>query len=395
MLLKDATAAAPPAATTTTTTATVRAGAGGDYRVEVARQITAVDPISWNEVVLAAGGDVFHSHEWLAAFETAPPGRFEAAHLLAYTGDQLVGVCPAYLTHHCPRLRYTLSRGAPRALQVTGPLLLAHSLAGLSGGPLAVPGHPAAVHALADGLELLGAELGAWAVGYANLPAGPFTGRLLGAGYATAQVATRYLIRNRWQSAEQYWASLSRHRRTRLRHERRKSERSGYLLSQDQPDDEDLIRLVHGLLRARGTPTELLPAPLLCAMNDQLARHERSVVAREGSAIRALVSGYQFGGRWTLWLAGLDTERLTVFEPYHALLAYVVEAAIRDAIPVVDLGRANGAVKRRYGAHPEPLLLAIKSGDRGRDALLHLWCRELEQSHHAVLNGLETTSRCC
>lgn len=389
MLLKNAMTVGPHA------TATVLSCADGDYRIDVASQIKAVDPVSWNDVVLAAGGDVFHSYEWLTAFEMAPPGRFDAAHLLSYAGDKLVGVCPAYLTHDCPRLRYTLSCGTPHALRVDGPVLLAHSLAALSGGPLTVPGHLAAKDALADGLELLASELGAWAVGYANLPAGPFGGRLLSAGYATAEVATRYVIRTRWESVDEYWASMSGHRRTRLRHERRKNERSGYLIRQERLDDDDLIRLVHGLLRNRGTPTDLLPATLLRAMNDQLSRYERSVVARDSSGVRALATGYQFGGQWALWLAGLDTEQLTVFEPYHALLAYVVEAAVRDAVAVVNLGRANGTVKRRYGARPEPLLLAIKSGNRGYDALLHLWCQKLEQHHHAALNGLETTSRCC
>ncbi|CAM5271224.1 hypothetical protein SMICM304S_06064 [Streptomyces microflavus] len=121
----------------------------GQHRIEILSTIHDADADAWNRVVGLAAGSVFHTWQWLAAFEDAPPGEFEPRHIAAYQGDELVGICPAYLVHDCPRLSYLVELGdfAP-----TGPILLAHSLAALDGGPLAVPGHDGAVDALLHAL---------------------------------------------------------------------------------------------------------------------------------------------------------------------------------------------------------------------------------------------------
>jgi hypothetical protein len=49
----------------------------------------------------------------------SPPGTFEAHHLLAYAGQELVGVCPAYLVRSCPRLDYLAELGE---LPLDGPV---------------------------------------------------------------------------------------------------------------------------------------------------------------------------------------------------------------------------------------------------------------------------------
>jgi hypothetical protein len=380
-------------------TASQMLAAGPDaliYRAELATSAADVNADDWDEVVLAAGGSIFHSHAWHVCFERTAPGSMSAAHVLAYHGDQLVGVCPAYLIDSCPRLSYALSLDRPAALDVDGPVLLAHSLAALDGGPLTLPAHPGALRALDAGLRGAARDLGAWCYGYANLSPGPFSGWLLGQGYATATVAISYRVPVSWNSPEEYWASMRSRRKQSLRNARNRTLSAGWQVASGPPERDEAIGLIHRLLVAYGTPTELLPGDFLTAVLRDLAPCERSVTARDPSgAARAVFTGWRFGEHLAMWLAGLDSAELDAFAPYHALLALVVEAAIAERIKTIDLGRANGDIKRRYGAHPTPLLLAVRSGQPDRDALLHLWCRDLERRSHAVLNGLETASRCC
>jgi hypothetical protein len=365
----------------------------GAYRVEVLDRIADVPREAWNAVVARAGGGVFHTHEWLTAFESAPPGEFRAAHVLAYAGDELVGACPAYLTLDCPRLNYLRALGTPRDLPLDRPMLLAHSLAALEGGPLAPD--PAVGTALAEGLERAAADLGAAAAGYVNLPAGGFAGQLLSAGYASATIATGYVLPIRWTDPQQYWKSLYRRRRRRLLRERN-LQLAGSTIHRGLSGVDGTAELVRGLLVARGTPTQLLPAPFVDALVERLRPYDRSVVARDATGRpTGLFATWAVGGRWAAWLAGLDPAGTTVFEPYHALLAELVEYAIEAGATSLDLGRANGTVKRRYGAHAQPLLLSVKAARRSDQATLHLWCRSLEDHHRAALHGLETDSRCC
>ncbi|CAO0836377.1 hypothetical protein SMICM17S_12035 [Streptomyces microflavus] len=71
----------------------------GQHRIEILSTIHDADADAWNRVVGLAAGSVFHTWQWLAAFEDAPPGEFEPRHIAAYQGDELVGICPAYLVH--------------------------------------------------------------------------------------------------------------------------------------------------------------------------------------------------------------------------------------------------------------------------------------------------------
>ncbi len=374
----------------------VGAGDRGCCRIDLIGSCTLIDASVWDGVVLASGGGIFHSHAWHAALEQAPPGRTDVAHLLAYHGDELVGVCPAYLVHDCPRLNHAFSLDRPRDLSIEGPILLSHSLAALAGGPVAVPGHSEALDALDEGLRRAAGLLAAWAYGYANVSATPLSGRLLGRGFAVAEVATDYQLTVEWDSPAAYWAAMRSRRRRTLRTVRARTEAAGIRVASEPVPPDEATRLVHALLSDRGTPLSILPGNFLRAAMRQLAPYERSVVARdnEGTPCAAFI-GWQFGTERSMWLAGLDTNRTKIYEPYHAMLAEVVETAIAERVATVDLGRSNGDVKHRYGARPRPLLLALNSPYRDRNALLHLWCRDLEQHHHAVLNGLESASRCC
>ncbi|HET9893340.1 MAG TPA: GNAT family N-acetyltransferase [Streptosporangiaceae bacterium] len=366
------------------------------YQVTLARSAAEVDAAHWDAVALAGSGTIFHSHAWHSCFDEAAPGAMTPVHLLAYRDGKLAGICPAYLIDDCPRLRYALSLDRPAAMEVDGPVLLAHSLAALDGGPLAAPGQAGALRALDAGLRLAASELGAWCYGYANLTPGRFSGWLLGQGYATAEVAVSYQVTVRWNTADEYWAAMRSRRRQSLRNARSRTLAAGWQVSSGPPARSDAIGLIRKLLRGYGTPADLLPRGFLAAVLGTLAPRERSVTARDPAGqARAVFTGWRFGDHQAMWLAGLDSEQFTAFEPYHAMLAEVIETAIAEKVRTIDLGRANGDIKRRYGARPTPLLLSLRSGQPDRDALLHLWCRDLQRRNHAVLNGLETASRCC
>lgn len=362
------------------------------YRVDLARGVGEIDREAWNAVVLAGGGSVFHSWEWLAAFEEAPPGEFEPAHLVAHSGDQLVGICPAYLVHSCPRMDYlwSLSGIAP-----AGPVLLAHSLAAFSGGPLALAQHRNVVNLLVDRMESSAAQLDAWAWGFANLPRGPLIGRLLGAGHAAAQVTTAHRLETPYRSNQDYWATIPGKRRRKLLRERR-VRLEHVTVTDGMPDTDTLVHLVHSLLTDRRTPVDVLPRSFLESVRRHLAPFERSVIATDhtGDTI-AVFAGWQFGTEWSAWLAGLDTGRLNSFDSYHPMLAHLIESAIDSGTTVINLGRANATQKRRYGAEGVPLYLTLQAADPRQAAALHAACLRIEENVRGTDDAVDVVRRCC
>ncbi|MEV6603132.1 GNAT family N-acetyltransferase [Kutzneria sp. NPDC051319] len=374
------------------TMTSLAADAVGGYRLDLARGVTEVDRDEWNAVVLGAGGSVFHAWEWLAAFEEAPPGDFEAAHLLAYAGGQLVGICPAYLARSCPRLDYLWSLAG---ISPGGPILLAHSLAAFAGGPLALADHQDVVGLLVNRMQTSADQLGAWAWGFANLPAGPLTGRLLSTGHAVAQVTTAHRLETAYATEQEYWATIPSKRRRKLQRERRVRLEHA-TVDDGVPDIDVLVRLVHALLDDRNTPIDVLPESFLASLRRHLAPYERSVVATDNSGDTvAMFAGWQFGPEWSVWIAGLDTAKLNSFDPYHPMLAHTIESAVRTGTAVVNFGRANALQKRRYGAEGVPLFLTLHSPDRQRNAILHAACRKIEESVREVRDGLDVVRRCC
>ncbi|MEV8031470.1 GNAT family N-acetyltransferase [Streptomyces sp. NPDC086182] len=364
----------------------------GRHRIEAVTSIHAVEPEAWNRVVAAAGGSIFHSWHWLAAYEDAPPGQAEPHHLLAWDDDELVAVCPAFLTHQCPRLSYLADLAE---LDLGGPVLMAHSLAALGGGPLAVPGHSAAVPALLTALQHSGRRLGAWAAAVANAAQGPLTGQLLRDGFATAHITTSYRCATQVPSTSDYWAYADGRHRRKLVQERRAIKRR-FTITEGPADADVLVHLVHALLKDRSTPTDVLPEAFLRALHSRLAPFERTLTATDDDQRTvALFGSWQFADTWSVWLAGLDTARLPGFLPYRALAADLIEMAVHDGIPTVDLGRANAAQKRRLGARPTPLYLAVKTGDRRGDAALHAACRRLEERCQGPDDQLDMARRCC
>jgi hypothetical protein len=367
------------------------AEAVGGYHVETAHGVVDIARDEWNGVVRRGGGTVFHTWEWLAAFEEAPPGEFGPVHLLAYQDDALVGICPAYLVYRCPRLDYLASLAG---IDLGGPVLLAHSLAAFTGGPVVLPGHGSTVEVLVDALEQRAAMSGAWAWGFANVPGRSLVGRLLRDGYAVSQLATTYLVDTRYDSTDQYWRSIDPRRRRKFERDRRVVRAKGFTVHEGMPDDDTFVRLVHALLAARDTPVDVLPENFLRALRARLAPFDRTVFATDADdEIVALFACWEFGAECSAWLAGLD--RLTAFEPYHSLMARSVEAAVGNGTPTVNLGRANGIQKRRYGSVPTPLFLALKSTDRHRNALLHAASMNLETQILSGTEGLDVVRRCC
>jgi predicted N-acyltransferase len=365
----------------------------GEYRIETAHGVADIDRDAWNRVVLDGGGSVFHAWEWLAAFEEAPPGIFEPAHLLAYQDDDLVGICPAYLVHQCPRLDYLASLAG---IQLGGPILLAHSFAAFAGGPIALAHHGCAVDALVDAMEEQARILGAWAWGFANVPGRSLIGRLLGNGYAVSQLATTYLVDAGYDSPDRFWHSIDPRRRRKFERDRRLAQSRGFTVHEGTPDVDTFVRLVHALLAARDTPVDVLPGDFLRALRSRLAPFDRTVTTTnaDGETV-ALFACWEFGTECSVWLAGLDTTRLSAFEPYHPMMAQAVDNAVVHGTRTVNLGRANGSHIRRYGALPTPLFLALRSADGRRNAQLHAACVKLETQIQGGTEGLDAVRRCC
>jgi predicted N-acyltransferase len=368
------------------------------YQFVVLDDISQSAPAAWNTVVQASAGAIFHTHEWLRAFEQAPPGQFKAAHLLALSNEQIVGVCPAYLTTDCPRLSYYFHTGGSVSLNPAGPVLLAHSIAAFMGGPIVQAGHERVRSGFLIALERLAHELGAWAYGIANLDGrSQLVGELLSNGFATARLSTSYLLHNRWNTIESYWETMSSHRRQRILAMRRRGLQRGARIQVNQMSSGvDVLGLVHQLLERHGTPIDILPSSFLEALDTQLAPYAQHLLVEDAAGKPlGIMLGWLLQDVWTLWIAGLDSDRLDEYGTYHMLLASAVEHAITNRFRLINFGRSNDTIKRRYGCTRVPLYLALRARQRQDTALLHAWCLGLEQQHLATLMGTGTQTRCC
>lgn len=367
------------------------------YRFVLLHDLQAFPAGVWNAVATSASGSVFHMYEWLRALESAPPGAWRPAHLVAMAGGEVVGICPAYLIERCPRLEYYLTTFGSRGLQPRAPILLAHSLAALSGGPVVRPGHEAIRQTFVEALARAAHRLNAWAYGFANVDGrSPLLGDLLKCGFAAAWMSTTYLLTVRWATTQQYWAGLPPRRRHHLRHTLVKGLRQGARTRVGCLSAGLTVKLVHQLLEARQTPTAVLPESFLGALLESTASYQRSVVVEDpsGGPI-GMGLGWLSQGTWTLWAAGLDVAAINRYEPYHLLLAGAIENAIASGIRSINFGRGNHVTKRRYGCHPAPLYLTLRAQDHRTDALLHLLCQTIEQHHLSTLIDPSRRVRCC
>lgn len=344
-----------------------------------------IDRAEWDSLVADADGSVFHSHGWLAAYESGAPHQSTPAHLVVRKGGRLVGLLPQYLTTGCPRLAAHRSLLPAQATTLSEPFLLGHSFYGSYGGPLALGDVESIVRLLLDGMNDIARRTDVDAYGFVNVPqtAACVLREVEARGFTVVPLAYTMVLPVRWTTFAEYQAFLPHRWRNAMQRRARHAAEQGLQVewvARPEPLQEalDLIRGVfvhHGHVNA-----DLYPESYLRSLIKEMGDGLRFLLVRApDGTLMTTFGALFFNGRLFPWIAGIDYETLKVYESYHFAQAATVQYAISIGATEIDEGRGTYAIKRRYGFTPRAIYLALSSPKPGTREEVSRWSNDLAE----------------
>jgi hypothetical protein len=316
--------------------------------VELYESIRSVPPV-WDEAVRASGAPVFYERAYLEAYEDAPLAPVERCAYLVAERDGAAAVLPVFLV---------------AALDPLGALASAFPDAP-SGRGLVTPGwhcYDGRIPATRPDAELAAALVAA--LGELAREAGVEWGALVnftdGAalGGAKARIDERFLLDlGRFESAEEYVASLAPKVRQNVRRWRRRAEDAGATLTVGRAADADLdgiVELARATAAKYGAGDFYRPGPFqrfVRALGDSAVAIEVRLGGRLISGGVCLVDAERFH----TWTCGVDYDADPPFSPYTLMFVESVRTAFERGLPILEGGRRNAPYKLRYGLRRQPL----------------------------------------
>lgn len=357
----------------------------GPVRTRVVESISEVDREQWNGVVRAGGGTPFHSHQWLSAYEEAGPHESTALHVLAYDGDRLAGVLPAYLTAGCPRLKAHREYVVSRPTWLPEPMLVAHSLYSYYGGPICSARDVETEAALIERFGTEAPARGASVAALVNVPEQRRSTleRLEAQGYTTSYLSAVMTMEVPYGSFESYLAALPPKHRQTIRAADRRATAAGATAAvvEGVPPLEELKPLEQAILEHHGhADVDLYPTEYLAAVERHMKDELRCVLVwtPEGS-LSCFMLLFLSGDAMTGWVAGIDYGVLRQYEPYHHAFRTVIRYAIEHGVTRLDMGRGSWRFKHRYGYRPTPVYVAMRGNSRRSSTEVERWCADLSE----------------
>jgi hypothetical protein len=316
--------------------------------VELYESIRAV-PAVWDEAVRASGAPVFYERAYLEAYEDAPLAPVERCAYLVATSDGAAAVLPVFVVP---------------AMDPIGALASAFPDAP-SGRGLVTPGwhcYDGRIPATTPDVELVAALLEA--LGDLAREAGVEWGALVnftdgvGLGGTRATIDERFLLDlGRFESAEEYVASLAPKVRQNVRRWRRRAEEAGGTITVGRAADADLdgiVELAHRTAEKYGTGGFYRAGPFqrfVRALGDAAVAIEVRLGERLLCGGVCLVDAERFH----TWTCGVDYDADPPFSPYTLMFVESVRSAFERGLPVLEGGRRNAPYKLRYGLRRQPL----------------------------------------
>lgn len=341
---------------------------GGEvpYRWDVVDSIHRIDPEEWNRLVERAGGSMFQSHEWLAMYEDAPPGRLLGVHhVVARSKSGLVAVVPLFhLGFEALFDSYQADHGFEHDL-LHRSQLLSHSWYAFYTrfcSPLA----PAEVLVPVCGImREIAEEVGASVYGFQGIevddPASAQLGRL---GFAAARTEpTSRLALRPEDGLDGYLRSLRQSPRSDLVRLGRRARRLGASVSWERDDRhvEALAALVRDVCEKHGAPVSYPLETLRSIFRRLGSRIHLGSLWHDGAMLGAMLSVAHGGALWG-WIAGLDYSRNREFGTYYALYLLSIERALQLGVRRLEAGRGQYRIKVRLGFTPTPLRAWMQAG---------------------------------
>jgi predicted N-acyltransferase len=317
--------------------------------VRVYESIRSVPSAVWDEAVRASGAPVFYERSYLEAYEDAPLAPVERCAYLVATRDGAAAVLPVFLV---------------AAMDPLGALAAAFPGAP-SGRGLVTPGWhcydgriPATTRDAGLVAELI-AELDDLAR-EASVESGALVNFTDGAGLGgeKARIDERFLLDlKRFESAEEYVASLAPKVRQNVRRWRRRAEEAGATVIVSRAADADLdgiVELARRTAAKHGAGDFYRSGPFQRFVRT-LGENAIAIEIRLGS--RLLSGGVCLvdAERFHTWTCGVDHDASPPFSPYTLMFVEAVRVTFERRLPVLEGGRRNANYKLRYGLRRQPL----------------------------------------
>jgi hypothetical protein len=317
--------------------------------VELYESIRSVPAAVWDAAVRASGAPVFYERSYLEAYEDAPLAPVERCAYLVATRDGAAAVLPAFLVAAMDPLGALASAftGAPSGRGLVTP------------GWHCYDGRIPATRPHADLVAAVIAALGDFARD-AEVEWGAFVNFTDTAGLsgARARIDERFLLDlARFESVDDYVASLPPKVRQNVRRWRRRAEEAGATLVVGRAADADLdgiVELARLTAAKYGAGDFYRPGPFqrfVRALGDAAVAIEVRLGDRLLSGGVCLVDAERFH----TWTCGVDSDASPPFSPYTLMFVESVRVAFERRLPVLEGGRRNAPYKLRYGLRRQPL----------------------------------------
>jgi hypothetical protein len=331
---------------------------------------------AWHRLLAAApAASVFQTWQWTHALPRAAPNRVEHRHVVLFAEGRPHAILPAVHVRDDPRVERFRRESSELGAAVPNSMLVAQSLDGFRGGPIAPGEEPGVLAELLRGLEHEAVELAIPLHGVANVDAGrtALLEALLAAGYLVRTITPTLVLDVEWGTWDEYVSWLPKRDRDNVKSLRKRSLAAGLRarIERRPPDLERVLELPSSTLRRHGADGD--PSRLRALVDDlgDLALH--FVVEDPASRVLASLLALRFRDTLTAVLAGTDPERSRRTGAYDLAYQELIVHACETGASRVEAGRGVYDFKRKYGFRPLHLLWALKATDEALAPALDRW----------------------
>ncbi|MCK4419917.1 GNAT family N-acetyltransferase [Candidatus Aerophobetes bacterium] len=349
------------------------------YYIEIVNNVKEIPSYIWNSLVIASGGSIWSTYEWLRAYEESAPASVKAFHILVYSNQKLVGACPVYLTNECPTISGIY--GAP---DFEEPFFISHSFSAFYGYPLLLNDQDQHITSLIiDLLEKMAIENNAGAYGFVNIPEEKKTliSMLRAKGYKVSLIDMVSSMEITYSSYDEYLTTFRSNRRKYMRRVWKRNQAKGVrkIWDQAQMTTEDIHKLVLGTY-ASHQETIFFPPSYIKAIFKYLHPYLRPLLLEtaDGTPIACAIS-FEFNDVLSSWFGGADQKHIKEYEPFYYIYLSLIDYATKHRIKELCVGRRNYIFKSKFGFREHGVLLGLKPGNSVLALPLDGWCQRLER----------------
>ncbi len=363
-------------------------------KARIYTRLADVDPVRWDGVTDAGGGDPFSTHAVLGALEAAQlPGiRMWCVTLEDGRGRWMAAAPLARVEIDGERLSRGLLRQIVEGGRRISPAFM-RTTAMVCGAPLSVGNPPARISRDADRRAVLRTLAGVlqesadqhhapWR-GFKEFPAGDLAEArtvLEPAGWILAPSEPNFRIPLPWSNYDGYLSSLRSDYRYKIRKAARKMERTGIVvevLPLREGYDPAIHRLYDAVVDRAVSQLEHLTPAFFMALGRAFGDAALLIRLRRDGRVVGWVAMLFAGDVAFDMFHGIDYEENARSDLYFNQLAEAIRLAIARGARTLSMGQSTEIAKTRFGGQLVPLWAAVRHRSRAVTALLRAGRRQL------------------